>query len=710
MIKRAFQRLSAFAACGFLIAVLLGLTAGEALGQSSAWAFPTRNLFVGELQNFYSSGGAKQHMGGCYGLGYPGWDRYSCNFTGGAIWITNENFTDTTGTEQTRHIAQLGFRFNGVGEMFPQKLELVGRYERPVVTVDGAQSFMWPIQNDRVDSNMKGDGKVVTITNTHTGITLTRTIRAFSNEYHDNYHIVEYELTNTGEIDEGLAEVPDQTLEEVHLGFSDLNEINEQGMSMLGWGSGWGHHTMGDGLDDEDNPTSFLPRRVMYAWQGRDVEQDYNTVGGPAMTDNFPLVFEGDSVGRLTSDHFMGYAGLHADKSAGDPSDDPMKPDYTNYDVWTTANAPSDKLSSLIFETIDGGVADVTHFDKVVPPEAGPWEERFANVNVRPRLNDSGNGLMSGYGPYTLAPGETVRIVRVKAAAGLSDSAAMHIGREFKKLDNADNPFGDIEWDADGNGTIEADERMSKQHWVATSRDSLFQTLERAKAAFEADYQIPEPPQPPATFRVTSEPGYIQLRWSPPAGGPPHVGYQIYRTARRVEGAYQKVAGTNELGPNTTEFKDTNVQRGISYYYYIQAVGQVNEDDTGMTPTGVRLRSNRAYTQTYQAAIKKRAPGESLSEVRIVPNPYNLKSESEVRWPDRQDQLAFFDIPGQCTIKIFTEAGELIETIEHTDGSGDQLWNLTTSSNQLIVSGIYIAVIQDHDTGDHVVRKFVVIR
>ena len=101
-----------------------------------------------------------------------------------------------------------------------------------------------------------------------------------------------------------------------------------------------------------------------------------------------------------------------------------------------------------------------------------------------------------------------------------------------------------------------------------------------------------------------------------------------------------------------------------------------------------------------------------------VARPFELLINHVVHFAPGVDQAgsnnrqaaAFFDIPGQCTIKIFTEAGELIETIEHTDGSGDQLWNLTTSSNQLIVSGIYIAVIQDHDTGDHVVRKFVVIR
>ncbi|NUO81199.1 hypothetical protein HUU05_14060, partial [candidate division KSB1 bacterium] len=44
------------------------------------------------------------------------------------------------------------------------------------------------------------------------------------------------------------------------------------------------------------------------------------------------------------------------------------------------------------------------------------------------------------------------------------------------------------------------------------------------------------------------------------------------------------------------------------------------------------------------------------------------------------------------------------------DGSGDEEWNLITSSNQVIVSGVYIAVVTNSDTGESEIVKFVVIR
>ncbi len=69
----------------------------------------------------------------------------------------------------------------------------------------------------------------------------------------------------------------------------------------------------------------------------------------------------------------------------------------------------------------------------------------------------------------------------------------------------------------------------------------------------------------------------------------------------------------------------------------------------------------------------------------------------------------FYNIPGICTIKIFTERGDLIETIEHTNGSGDEAWNSITSSAQTVVSGLYIVVFETPD-GQKAIRKFVVIR
>jgi hypothetical protein len=80
-------------------------------------------------------------------------------------------------------------------------------------------------------------------------------------------------------------------------------------------------------------------------------------------------------------------------------------------------------------------------------------------------------------------------------------------------------------------------------------------------------------------------------------------------------------------------------------------------------------------------------------------------------------------VPGFARIDIYTELGQLVDTIIHDNGSGDAFWDHTTSSRQTVVSGLYIAVItatQDIEdpatgellfrNGDRTIKKFVIIR
>jgi hypothetical protein len=61
-------------------------------------------------------------------------------------------------------------------------------------------------------------------------------------------------------------------------------------------------------------------------------------------------------------------------------------------------------------------------------------------------------------------------------------------------------------------------------------------------------------------------------------------------------------------------------------------------------------------------------------------------------------------------LKIFTERGDLIYSKDHTSGTGDELWNSTTSSGQVVASGIYFLYVDPLDGRTPVIRKFVIIR
>jgi hypothetical protein len=345
------------------------------------------------------------------------------------------------------------------------------------------------------------------------------------------------------------------------------------------------------------------------------------------------------------------------------------------------------------------------HFDVIVPPDPSfsSWRERAASQNIHANLGSNAGYIPAeAYGPYDLQPGESVRIIFAEGLDGLRRLAATRIGKGYKQAGGDDQAL--IEY---------MGESMTKNEWVMTGRDSVFQMFERALANHSSNYNIPKPPLPPKTFSIVSGGDRIVLNWEAMEGGVPSHGWELYRGRFQYLGAieddwqYELIA---ELSPSATSYDDTEVIRGISYFYYIQAVGDVNSDPTGNTPTGSRLKSNRSFTQTYTPAFLRRQAGEALSDIRVVPNPFNLGSDKFVRWPDVEDQIAFLDIPGRCTIKIFTERGDLVKEIEHTNGSGDEFWNLQTLANQMIVSGVSIAAITDMDTGDTALKKFVVIR
>ena len=323
------------------------------------------------------------------------------------------------------------------------------------------------------------------------------------------------------------------------------------------------------------------------------------------------------------------------------------------------------------------------HADKVEP------SGDFAKQNQGPQLGTTGGfSFNNGYGPYTLGPGESIKIVMVEGAAGMNRADQIKYGKMFKA------------------GTLSAYDKNTLV--INKGRDSLFTTFQRAKENFESGWNIPSPPRPPVTFSVSSGGDRIVLNWTTDPGDPnPPTNFRIYRALGDYDADYTMIA---EVGSDARSYNDVNLIRGFNYYYYITAVGPQQSGGPG-TPAG-RLESSRFYTQTYDAANLQRPPGDNMDKIRIVPNPYIINADLSVRFPGTQDEdkIAFYNIPGECTIRIYTELGELIKTIEHTNGSGDAYWQSVTSSNQFVVSGIYIAVITDTKTGENHISKFAIIR
>lgn len=700
---------------------------------TSNWLWPTKTVAVGELNNYYNDGGAKFHV---YhqGLAYPGWYQYVDYQNGHGLWIGASNFNDGSKTWPFR-ASHVGYRTPGADEMYPQSSKITSKLEpQPQVFVDGLQSFKYPVAYDSFATDMPADVLVEQTINTLIGLTVHRKVWAFTNEYHDNYHIIELVFENTGiagEPDDNI-EIPEQTLEGIHIGMvRNYAMAGEAGNNLVGYGANWGRNTMNDVIGDDLSDwyeEQYPDLRTQYAWLGYEPTQDrLNTIGVP-MTFESGLYKQmpGDTTGRMHSANFAGFVTLHADnpQDAADDvpldqrADDSSQPSMTGHisNGGQFASNSADDETKLVaeLELLTSGHA--SHADLVVgeaatePEPREDWMQRMAGQSSDPGTDIEGRLSMTGYGPYELDPGEQFRIVQAIGIDGLDEEAALVIGEQYKQLLNQGNGDADIEFDSDRNGTIEPDEQRSKNMWVMTARDSLIDTWFNAKANYESGFSIPSPPKPPRNFTVTSKPDEIELTWELYDGENPQS-FEIYRTRSYVNafrGSEYELIATPD--GSATNYVDSDVSRGVSYFYYMKVVGDVNTDNTGNTPTGVPLKSNRQFTQTYNPAILKRPPGAQIDDVKIVPNPYNLNADQEIRWPDIQDKVGFLEIPGQCDIKIYTESGQLVRSIEHRDLSGDEYWNLTTDANQVVSSGIYIVVVEDIETGSKVIKKMVIIR
>ncbi|MCC7140697.1 MAG: hypothetical protein IT349_01215 [Candidatus Eisenbacteria bacterium] len=172
------------------------------------------------------------------------------------------------------------------------------------------------------------------------------------------------------------------------------------------------------------------------------------------------------------------------------------------------------------------------------------------------------------------------------------------------------------------------------------------------------------------------------------------------------------------------EYVDTlGLKNGMLYFYDVTAYSVIADTTTG---TSYELGSRPTAVEA-DAVIPRwdSRSGGSLDEVIVVPNPY-IRGENPFGWdlvPSDSDptgtKLAFARLPAdRCKVKIFTLAGDLVQTLEHDgrdakpgdglEGNGTVFWNLVSRNGQDIVSGIYIYSVECG--GKSKVGRFVVVR
>ncbi len=602
------------------------------------------------------------------------------------------------------------------------------RYPQTEVTVNGVKTSsseprgeLNPAAIDALGSNCDQyiENKVLT----NVGLEFTRKVYAWAHHQDNNYVIVEMIIKNIGvgwgpnqelllntdtfkfEID--TVKLPVQTIHGFLYGIPKVRALRNLGGKTINKRSWLVHYGFrkGDTL------------RMLYAYDGQIIGKPFDTVGEPATGED----------GRLQN--YMGryVAVLHAPKSVEDRSDDITQPRYTGYNqnwniglpkIWDKNDkAKSEekglKMRNFIVDPLTGD---------------GPYYEGDDIYPGLHQVNMDERGFWSpdevpGYypwarshaGPYEIPPGDSIKFIMAMGTAGLSPKVAFRVGRDWAK--------GICKFDGENSSPIQRpshidDNDWAKDLWTYTVIDSMKNSASRAKWNAKNKMNIPVPPPPLKWLKIQETIGAIKLSWSNNAESASNFeGYRIYRAQGASDSTlYNLVYELSKTKGNlATELYDTQIERGPDYYYYVTTFSI--SDGPNAYKKGEVLESGRNYIQAFSPA--RFVPSEGLTEghwqdsVRVVPNPFNL-SAREVQFNNTPNKLLFVNLPPICTIRIYSENGNLIKTIEHIDGKSDEQWEdagqyLLTESGQRVVSAIYIAHFQT-PSGESQFRKFVIVR
>ena len=252
----------------------------------------------------------------------------------------------------------------------------------------------------------------------------------------------------------------------------------------------------------------------------------------------------------------------------------------------------------------------------------------------------------------------------------------------------------------------------------------LYKTVERVDSIYAHNFKLIPPPKPNVNFSALEN--KVKLSWSndkelsyldPLTGKSAVMEYRVYKTtdpSRNTWGppyaVIRRDTTKTTVDPFAYQWQDTAVTK--NYFYFSYAVTTYDVDS---------IESGKAFlpadSTKYENVVEARpvnTPRTSLNDIKVVPNPYIIsatwerKRLGDPKLGEPIRDIAFTNLPGQCTISIYTLDGNLVKTIQHTSGVGTEFWDLRSFSNQLIATGIYFYHVKS-DVGEKV-SKFAVVR
>ncbi len=269
--------------------------------------------------------------------------------------------------------------------------------------------------------------------------------------------------------------------------------------------------------------------------------------------------------------------------------------------------------------------------------------------------------------------------------------------------------------------------------------EGVLKNADRLDWLIRQDFRVPSPPPVPP-LRAETRNHQVVLKWNSLEGDvnpenyfdpyradsslEPFEGYRIYKSTKSSAGPWTLLAEydlpDNQYGSNTGlehEYIDRGLLNNFDYYYSVTAFSK--PDSVSDFPS-----QESSIYKNAKILVPGTEPPPTVGQVAVVPNPYRgdiayhtydpqweKPAGTRDRWMEQDRRIQFINIPERCEIKIFTLAGDLVETIWHDNPNmGHEDWNLTSSVGQAVSSGIYLFTVEDKQSGKVQVGKFVIIK
>ncbi len=267
----------------------------------------------------------------------------------------------------------------------------------------------------------------------------------------------------------------------------------------------------------------------------------------------------------------------------------------------------------------------------------------------------------------------------------------------------------------------------------------LLKNSDRLSWLYNNNFRVPSPPPKPP-LRVETRGHQVRLSWTPRAGDAdpehfvdpyradsakvPFEGYRVYKSTSSATGPWTLLAEydipDNIFGWNTgldSAYTDVGLLNNLEYYYSVTAFSK--PDTVANFPS-----QESSINANVKVVVPGPEPPKDVGNVLVVPNPYRgdiaydsydppweKPDASRDQWMEQDRKVQFIHLPATCEIKIYTLAGELVETISHNNpNKGYEDWNLTSFVGQAVSSGIYLFTVEDRVTKNVQTGKFVIIK